>query len=265
MRLRFLLAVCCLAGARPAAAQVGEGHIETDRDSFTPSTSTAGCGLSIVEAAYSFIDNRNVAETHSFPELLVRRGVTDWLELRLGSNYEVGGASNSISSSSGGFGEMEEGGIETEANVSYGFKAQATLQRGFMPQSAVIVQATTPTSGLETATHLLVAYVWGWELENGCLWDSAVRYGDGSEEGDNYARWAPSSVIKVPVGEHWNAHAEYFGIFTDGREAETSTHYFSPGVHYLVTPNFEVGLRTGWGLNDQSANFFSNVGVGLRF
>ena len=29
--------------------------------------------------------------------------------------------------------------------------------------------------------------------------------------------------------------------------------------------DFELGLRVGWGLNDTSPNFFSNVGVGVRY
>jgi hypothetical protein len=49
-------------------------------------------------------------------------------------------------------------------------------------------------------------------------------------------------------------------------KAENSTqHYVSPGVHYLVTDDLEVGVRLGWGLNDQSARFFANVGFGWRF
>jgi hypothetical protein len=32
-----------------------------------------------------------------------------------------------------------------------------------------------------------------------------------------------------------------------------------------ITPDLEVGVRVGWGLNDQSARFFVNAGVGLRF
>lgn len=45
----------------------------------------------MIESSYSFIDNHRTAETHSLPELLVRYGVNDWLELRFGGNYEVGG------------------------------------------------------------------------------------------------------------------------------------------------------------------------------
>src|SRR5262245_49060578 len=39
-----------------------EDAIETDRDSFTPATTTAGRRRLIVESAYSFIDNRDVKE-----------------------------------------------------------------------------------------------------------------------------------------------------------------------------------------------------------
>src|SRR5262249_2912814 len=74
-------------------------EIETDRDSFTPATTTAGRGRLILESAYSFQDNRGVKETHSFPEFLLRYGLTERLELRVGGNYEVGGAGNDVSGS----------------------------------------------------------------------------------------------------------------------------------------------------------------------
>jgi hypothetical protein len=39
----------------------------------------------------------------------------------------------------------------------------------------------------------------------------------------------------------------------------------SPGAHYLVTPDLGVGVRVGWGLNDQSVRFFANAGFGWRY
>ena len=36
-------------------------------------------------------------------------------------------------------------------------------------------------------------------------------------------------------------------------------------LHYLVTRDFEVGVRVGCGLSKDSANFFSNVGDGVQF
>ena len=95
--------------------------------------------------------------------------------------------------------------------------------------------------------------------------DSAIRYSTSEFEEDRFNVWSPSTVVKIPVGRRWKAHAEYFGIFTDGREAETDQHFFSPGAHYLINSDLEIGLRVGWGLNDASANFFSNAGLGWRF
>ena len=99
----------------------------------------------------------------------------------------------------------------------------------------------------------------GWDL------DSSVRYAAATEEGDRFNEWAPSIVVKAPLGEHWNVHAEYFGLFSQNREHDVNTQYFSPGIHYLISRDCEVGIRAGWGLNDDAASFFSNVGLGLRF
>jgi hypothetical protein len=48
-------------------------------------------------------------------------------------------------------------------------------------------------------------------------------------------------------------------------DVETSQHYVSPGVHYLINPNTEFGGRVACGLNDQSADFFVNAGFGWMF
>jgi hypothetical protein len=277
MRTTIIVATAVLLGVTglPVAAQefrffprVEEGdaepdEIETDRDSFTPATTVVGRHRLVVETAWSFIDNPGVAETHSFPELVTRFGLTDWFELRAGWNYEVGGAPNSASA--GGHDPEEAAELERESALAYGFKTSLTSQRGLRPQSALIVQASTPTSGIETATSLVTTYAFGWELPNRWKWDSAIRYGFDSAEGDHFNIWAPSTVLKVPLGERWAAHAEYFSIISDGSEADVTKHYLSPGVHYLVTPNFEIGTRMGWGLNDEAANYFVNVGAGVRF
>jgi hypothetical protein len=262
-------------GVRPEPEQDGERErgeaqeerdvIETDRDSFTPATTTAGRGRLIVESAYSFIDNRGFKETHSFPELLLRYSLTERLELRLGWNYEVGGAANDISGIDLGTDLPFAKRLERESSLAYGAKLQVTKQDAWVPISALILQAFTPTSGKATDTQFVGTCVFGWELPHRWKLDAAMRYGTGSEGEDHFYEWAPSVVLKVPLGEQINVHAEYFGIFSTGKAEEFTRHFFSPGIHYLITPNFEVGVRVGWGLNDQSARFFSNVGLGWRF
>jgi hypothetical protein len=242
----------------------GDEAIETDRDSFTPSTRTVGRGRLVLESAYSFLENRHRPETHSFPELLVRYGLSERLELRLGYNYEVGGGGNTVSGVEAAE-DPDTTGVEREHRAVYGLKALLTEQDGAVPVSSLLVQGFTPLSGKATDTQFMVGYVFGWELPSRAKLDAAVRYFTGSEEEDRFDVWAPSVVIRVPMGERINLHAEYFGLFSRGKHADFVQHYVSPGVHYLVTPDLEVGIRLGWGLNDQSTRFFTNVGFGWRF
>jgi len=240
-------------------------EIETDRDSFTPATRNVASGRIIVESAWSFVDQRRVAETHSLPELIARIGLNDWLELRLGWNYEVGGAASAVSGNASNFEESLAGELERDSQLSYGLKAALTSQRGFRPRTALIVQGGTPTSGKDPASQVVTSFVAGWTLPNDWKWDTALRYGFDSAEGDHFNIWAPSTVLRIPLAESWATHGEFFSVISQGQAHDRAQHYFSTGLHYLVNSDLEVGFRVGWGLNQDAANFFSNVGFGWRY
>lgn len=241
-----------------------EHHLETDRDSFTPATTTVDLGRWIVESSYSFIDNRRAPDTHSFPELVLRYGISERFELRLGWNYEVGGGGNVVSSVEGEEG-LEGRKLERESRALYGFKWRVTDQVRWIPESSFIVEGFTPTSGDATATEASATYVFGWELPGKSKLDTALRYASATDRDDDFAIFNPSTVLRIPLSERIYAHAEYFGAIPHGRAGGRSQHFFSPGLHYLVTPDVEIGFRLGWGLNDAAARFFSNVGIGWRF
>ena len=284
-RFRLVLAVISLTGYgagvasaqswldqfRPAATMEETGEIETDRDSFTPATTLTAPGRTMFESAWTWTDNNDAKDTHSLPEVLLRHGVTERLELRFGTNYEIGGESSDVSGHHGGGRRLRSGGAPTgdglheEANVSYGLKFDATDQCHWIPDSAIVVTGTTPTSGEETATRLVATYVFGWELENRWIWDSAIRYGTVGDGGEQTTSWSPSTVVKFPIGERAKGHVEYFSILNDTPDGNTDKHYVSPGVHYLLTEEFEIGIRVGWGLNEDAADFFSNLGIGWLY
>lgn len=254
----FALAAAVWVGVVPAAARE---ELETDRDSFTFAPTTTGANTSILETSYSFIDNPAGPETHSLPEVLVRRGIGDRVEARLGFNYEAGGPGTVSGSEFGG----EDIETEEESRVLYGTKIETTEQHGWLPRSAAVLQGYTPVHGPSNKSTLVVGEAFGWRFANGWEWTSAMRYGTGFEAQDSFNQWAPSSVVKIPVGERWNVHAEYFGIFTSQKEVPLNVQYASIGGHVLATEDLEIGLRVGWGLNRTSPAFFSNVGVGWRY
>jgi hypothetical protein len=255
--------------ARDAERERERDELETDRDAFTPATTTVGQERLVLESAYSFVDNIGVKDTHSFPESVFRYGLTDRLEMRLGWNADMGGKGSGVSGSDGeDVDPFASNRVTREFNLSYGMKIRLTDQDQWLPRSIAMVNGFTPTggsTGVSTATQVVATCAAGWELPNHWRFDMAMRYGTAVETGDHFNEWAPSAVVRVPIGERWAVHAEYFGVCTTGKETNSTQNYASTGAHWLVTPELEIGFRVGWGLNEQASRFFTNFGFGCQF
>lgn len=242
-----------------------EEFVETDRNSFTFAPFTAGPGRLILESSYSFINIGGEGSKHSFPETVLRYGIGNRLELRVGYNFETGSAS-----------EVAEGdiaanfGINAEQQILYGFKYALTHQQSalrFTPNSAFLGQAHTPVGSLEGQTQIRLGYVWGWVLRNGWTFDQAFRFGTDREEHDGFALWAPSTVLRIPLGreKRWFTHLEYFSVMSQAKSSDFSKQFIDTGLHYFITPNLEVGSVVAFGINDQSRGIMANIGLGVRF
>jgi hypothetical protein len=244
----------------------GQAHreLDADRDAFTPSTHTVDDGHSITETSYAYIENRTGPATHSLPELLVRAGVFPGLELRFGFNYEAGSGGSVVTALESGEGVDGED-FTTEASLLYGCKAIVSEQDGWIPRSAAIVEAYTPTAGDVWATEPAATYAFGWELDAGQRFDAAIRYVYAADEEGTFDKWMPSLVLRWPVTERIELHAEWFGTWTRGLEDEKVRPFVGPGGHVVLAPGLELGYRCGWGLTQDAANFFSDIGLALRY
>jgi hypothetical protein len=177
--------------------------------------------------------------------LLLRYGLVDRLELRLGWNYEIGGSGNEGSGSGRsdtgelpeGNSESTEGTVARDSRLTYGVKARVTEQSAWLPESALILAGQTPTSGAATTTTGGAASVFGWELPNEWRFDAAVRYSTAVEEEDHFNVWSPSAVVRVPLDERRTVHVECFGAFSSGKTENNRNHYLSAGASDLVTPD----------------------------
>ena len=259
------LSLCCFPSFspvvgqenEPATGEASEDRIETDRDSFTRSPRVVERGRFVLEGSYSFLEQDAAYEGHLFPDLLLRYGTTDWLELRLGWTYEIGK-----------FHHLAHDGAELvkEGIINYGAKAALTSADGGLPASALIGTGYTPTSGESNDTDFSLEYAAGWELPNRWEFDAGLRWMMQTEEGDHCTEWAPSVVLKTPLlFERVSAHVEYVSMVSVGRETNYQQHYIGPGAHYLLTPNCEIGARVFWGLSEDSVRFICNAGMGFRF
>lgn len=260
------------AGVCAAAPAETWPELNTDRDAFTPSTFTVDPGRLLTEFSYVFIDNRDARPTNSFPELLCRYAANDWLEWRGGINYAVGSQGNVVTSVEAG--EVNEPGVTSyETSVLYGLKASLRDQRGLLPQACFIMEGDTPIGSERLGTVPIATLVAGWELpfalptRDARPWrlDGALRYSYVEGNAGWFSRWGPSTVLRMPVTDRFELHAEWFGTFSDGLAKETSRPFFSPGGHIVLTKRFEIGLRVGWGLTPDAAPFFSDVGCAWRY
>jgi len=120
-------------------------------------------------------------------------------------------------------------------------------------------RAATAVAGWELPFELSSSGRRPWRL------DTALRYSylEGSESW--FSRWGPSAVLRMPITQRFETHLEWFGTFSDGLSRETSRPFFSPGFHIVLTQRLEIGLRVGWGLTHDAANFFSDVGCAWRY
>ena len=254
----ILLVTTCLDGA---GREIRD--IDADRDAFTPSTSLVDTKHSLIESAFTFIDVRNGPDTYSFPEFLFRKRISDGFELRLGVNQEIGSSGNVVTAieSGEGLGDI----LSSETSLFYGLKTHLTDQSGWIPRSVVIVEAFTPVASDVWNTEPVASVVWGWELPDYYRFDAAFRYVYAASEEGTFNRWQPSVALRMPVTERFEIHAEWFGTWTTGHINDTVRPFAGPGCHLLIAKGFELGLRMGWGLTQDAANFFVNAGTAYRF
>jgi hypothetical protein len=258
------IAVAVLLAAALARGEAAAIDLDADRDAFTPSAFCVEAGRGLVEGSYVFIDNPTGLPTNNYPELLVRHGATEWWEWRFGVNYGVGSQGNIVTSVEVGEGTLD-GSTLYESSVLYGFKMATSGQDGLLPDSCFIMEASTPAYGDVFGTVPVATYVAGWELWNEWRLDSSIRYAYSEGHTNWFSRWSPSVVLRAPVTERWEVHAEWFGSYTQGLIDDTRRPFFSPGTHYTITQHVEIGLRVGWGLADEAAPFFSDAGIAIQY
>ena len=254
--------VLALAVGGGAAAE--EWELGTDRDAFTPCTHTVAPGTILQEASSVYIDNQTGLPTNNYPEWIVRVGASDRIEWRFGVNYGAGSQGNVVTSVEVGEG-TSDGRRLYESSLLYGFKVNATAQDGWLPESCFIMEGTTPTSGDVLGSVPVATIVAGWKLPADWRLDAAIRYAYSEGLEGWFSRWSPSVVLRVPVTDRWEVHAEWFGSFTQGLVDDANQPFFSPGTHLMLTRNLEIGVRVGWGLTPEAAPFFSDAGLGWRW
>ena len=243
--------------------------IETDRHDFTQSPKVVGCGVAQLEYGffYSFKEEGTERErTFATPELLLRYGLSDRMEVRGRFNY-AWKLSNE---------EDDLGGLE---DVRLSLKYALTEQKCRRPESAVELRLSAPVGGDDMTTGRWepgIDYIYGWEFGEylsltGSTGANANGLGDvafvnsSSSPGDQFVAWSQSFALGAKMTRRITCYFEWYGIHTDGRQEELSTSFLNLGLDYLLSKNTVIDFRVGWGLTDDSDDLFAGIGGAFRF
>lgn len=243
--------------------------LETDRHDFTQSTGVVGCGVLQLEYGflYSFKDEEAEQEdTYTTPELLIRYGLTDRLEIR--SRWNL--AWKDFSS-----GENIAGFLDPLLSLKY----QLSEHNGLIPESALELRTSVPLGSESLSLERWepgIDFIYGWEF--GELFSLAGSTGATSnglgdiafidetfDPEDRFFAWTQSIALGAELTSRTTGYFEWFGIFANDREGGFRPNYLNLGVDYLLNSNMVVDVRFGWGLNNQSDDIFAGVGGAVRF
>jgi len=106
--------------------------------------------------------------------------------------------------------------------------------------------------------------LWSYDLNDRLSLAGNVNFASVTENDDRFFQGAASVALGVSITERVGSYLEYYGFYpaTDGAGP---AHYLNGGVTYLITNNFQLDARVGFGLNDRADDFFTGAGFAVRF
>lgn len=261
---RGLAVFACLLLAPALTAQQAE--LVTDRPDQTESALTVPVGTTQLEVGWGFSRadfGRLKVETHELPSTLVRLGLAERFELRLGwTGYveqEVSG--RGVFGDAGGVGDAE-----------LGAKVHLRRESGRAPETALLVATSVPV-GEEPFTsdrfdpsfrfalsHTLSDRL-GFAYNLGMSWESAP--GPGGDV-STLSTYLYTAALGIALSDQWGAFVEVFGDIPGSAPGDPA-HSFDGGLTYLIHDRLQLDAFAGFGLDDEADDWFAGLGVSVRW
>lgn len=249
----LVMAALVVASAPVARAQ---DPLVTDRPDFTESSAAVATGVVQLEAGATFVDETSV-QTVDAGEALVRWGLVDGLELRLGL-----GAYRWVNQP----GADTDGVVDGSVGIKLDLLGSADRVLGGV-ESAVIVATTVPwgATGLsDEAWHPSAVLAASWELERGFGLGTNLGVGRAGPEGEELTQWWLSAALSAPLAQRMAGFLEVYA-FSEERPDGPETATLQAGVTYLVTDDLQLDARVARRLTGEGPDLLLGCGVSWRF
>lgn len=259
------------AGAEPTARDPMSEPLVTDRPDFTESTEAVPTGHFQLELGYTFTYDREGHErtrSHTAPELLVRVGVFENFEVRIGwEGYTYTEESFRIKQDNGRSLRVHDW-SQGANDLTFGVKYKIAEQSGWRPHFGLIAEISAPSGspGISAGDVEpgLVA-LWAYDVSEGTAVAGNVGFfGPPDDDRDRFFQTTASISVAHALTDRLGVYAEYFGLYPNERDSDCA-HFVNGGFTFLVHNNLQFDWRIGAGLNEEADDFFTGVGLAWRF
>ncbi len=270
-----LVCVLALLGSVPTGRAENDGRdlgpIVTDRPDQTESSETVPPGFVQFEAGWVYAEeDEDDAEvrTHTLPGSLLRVGVFERLELRLGWDGYLWEDARIPDDDAGRVSTDTEGG----GDASVGLKFFLWEEAGWLPETAFLASVSLPVgregfsservdpafrfSHAHTISEVM-SFGWNW----GAAWESELQ-----EEGDDrntLAVFQYTAALGIALSERVGAFVEAFGDVPLAGDAGPR-HSMDGGFTWKAMDNMQLDMSAGFGLSDEADDWFVGVGLSVR-
>ncbi len=247
--------------------------INTDRPSFTPSSSTVPKGRVQVELGYTYfhdLSGMTRTDTHLFPELSGRIGINDWLELRTlwpGQLY---------SRTTNRFGTPNVTQNDGITNFFAGFKWHLVEQDGWVPETALITDLSIPLNQSVNSSESVdpsLFLIYNWSLTDRFSIAGSTGYSSSFARdipvslgtGDSFEVFSQSMIGTVSATDRVSLFYEWFVLGQTNGASNLPRHLMNGGFLFLLRPNLQLDFRAGFGLSGVADDFFTGAGLAFRY
>lgn len=246
----------------PDTLRVSDPLPADERPGLTDRIMALAAGRVQVEAGYVYLVDESAgarATQHAVPDLLLRVGLTDRLEVRVGWPGFVSthfDQPNAAASSSG----------TVDPNV--GFMYDLISQDGLIPQTAVLASlpiTLTGNSFAQESLQPLSQVLYNWYLSERFIAGGATGVALFRESGDNFTQWQQTISVDYLCTDSISTFAELQLLVDHGSADDGWQSLIAGGLSHPLSNRTQLTWRAGLGLNGRAPDFLAGVHFAYRF
>lgn len=229
----------------------------SDRPDFTESTVTVGSGDVQLEGGYTF-QRTTSQKTSTTGELLARIGLGSRAELRIEP-----GSYTKVTSPLGDASGREDGALGMKLRLHQ----RSDENPSIVPAVSLLLRSSIPTGTtafrqprLQPEAKLATA----WTITDRIDLGTNINVSRPRDENGRYTLFEASASFGFDLAPKVGAFAEVFGAAPQVAGV-AHTKYADTGLTFGLTPDFQLDVRVGFGLNRTNPDYFLGAGLVRRW